>query len=209
MIAIMTLLIVSALMLTIYISSSYDFMGAQNLLMNSQQFKDELYLVKKSLLVLSNVYDVTVEETTIHYPALPIGVNKGDFHTLPVALFRTLNPYNKPYIYCPFGAVTAPSYAININAGSISGVQGSSSIYDANTSVMTKNGRTMDYVTSTEANQFTTKGVLGFVISPTPPFTGSTRCQDVTLDLELQQYFVAGGRVETITSIEVEAVNIK
>lgn len=36
----------SALMLTIYISSSYDFMGAQNLLMNSQQFKYELYLVK-------------------------------------------------------------------------------------------------------------------------------------------------------------------
>ena len=111
-------------------------------------------------------------------------------------------------MYCPFGAITAPAYAININAGSLSGVQGSSSIYDANTSVMTKNGRTMDYVTITEANQFTTKGVLGFVISPTPPFTRSTRCKDVMYDTDLQHFVVKGGRVETITALEIEAVNL-
>ena len=169
--------------------------------------KEELYLVKKSLLVLSTVYDVTVEETTIRYPALPFGVNKGDYHTLPDAFYRTLNPFNKPYIYCPFGAITAPSYTVTINGGSISGVQGSSSIYDANTSVMVKNGKSLDYVTSTEQNKFTVKGVLGFIISPTS--NGSTRCQDVTFDTQLQKYIVAGGRVETITSIEVEAVNIK
>lgn len=207
MIAIMTLLVISALMLTIYISSSYNFMGAQNLLFNSQNFKEEIYLVKKSILVLSTVYEVQVEDEIFHYPALPLGVNKGDFHTLPSALFRTLNPYNKPYIYCPFGAITAPSYAININAGSVIGVQGSSSVYDANTSVLVKNGKSLDYVTSTEQNQFTVKGVLGFIISPTS--NGSTRCQDVTFDTQLQKYIVAGGRVETITSIEVEAANLK
>ncbi|XVO79879.1 hypothetical protein ACQ9ZH_21035 [Pseudomonas chlororaphis] len=207
MIAIFTLLILSALMLGIYMFNSYFFAGAQTLLANSQQMKEELYLVKKSLLVLSTVYDVTVEETTIRYPALPVGVNKGDYHTLPDAFYRTLNPFNKPYIYCPFGAITAPSYTVTINGGSISGVQGSSSIYDANTSVMVKNGKSLDYVTSTEQNKFTVKGVLGFIISPTS--NGSTRCQDVTFDTQLQKYIVAGGRVETITSIEVEAVNIK
>lgn len=50
-----------------------------------------------------------------------------------------------------------------------------------------------DYLTSYKQNQ---------------PFTCSTRCEDVTFDPQLQKFVVAGGRVETITAIEVEAVNL-
>lgn len=201
MIAIMTLLIISSLMLTIYISSSYDFMGAQNLLINSQQFKDELFLVKKSLLVLSTTYKETIEETTITYPALPIGINQGDYHTLPAKLMKPRNPLGKPYVYCPFAARSDQPMTDTINNGT--GIP-----YNVATSVLVKNGVSLPYVTSSGLNTLNGAVVLAFIISPNPRFTGSTRCEDVTFDHQLQKFVVAGGRVETITAIEVEAVNL-
>ncbi|MCF5564848.1 hypothetical protein GIV75_28865 [Pseudomonas sp. PA-3-5D] len=201
MIAIMTLIIISSLMLTIYISSSYDFMGAQNLLINSQQFKDELYLVKKSLLVLSTTYKETIDETTITYPALPLGINQGDYHTLPAQLMKPRNPFGKPYVYCPSAARSDQPMTETIN-------NGTGRPYNVATSVLVKNGVSLPYVTSSGLNTLNGAVVLAFIISPNPPFTASTRCEDVTFDHELQKFVVAGGRVETITAIEVEAVNL-
>lgn len=201
MIAIMTLLVISALMLTIYISSSYDFMGAQNLLMNSQQFKDELYLVKKSLLVLSTVYDVTVDDVTTVYPAVPAGQNLGSIHTLPAMMNKPVNPLKKPYVYCPFGARSDLPMTDNISGGA-------GGDYIAGKAVLVKNGKSMDYITSTGLNQLNGSTILAFIISPNPPFTGSTRCKDVMYDTDLQHFVVKGGRVETITALEVEATNL-
>lgn len=200
MIATLVYLTIAFLLFGIIIKATYDFNQSQAVYLQSVEYASEILMVKKSLLALSTTYGVTFDETTIRYPALPVGVNQGDSHTLPTVMMKPINPKGLAYVYCPFGAVAAPTYAMTINGGS-------GSIYDANTSVLVKNGRSMDYVTSTADNQFTDKGILGFIISPVP-FTGSTRCQDVTFDEQLQKYVIAGGRVETITAIEVEAVNL-
>lgn len=201
MIGIMTLLIISAMLLAVIANSTYTTNQSQNLFSQSLQYKDELYLVKKSLLALSTTYNETNEESTTTYPALPLGMNQGDYHTLPAVLMKPFNPLGKPYVYCPFAARSDLPMTVSINGGY--GLP-----YDAGTTLLEKNGRSMPYVTSSGVNTLNGAVVLAFIISPNPPFTRSTRCEDVTIDSQSQKFVVAGGRVETITAIEVEAVNL-
>lgn len=195
------MLSISAILLAVIAHSTYDTNQSQILFSQSLQYKDEIYLVKKSLLSLSTTYEETIDDTTILYPALPVGVNHGDYHTLPDVLMKPLNPLDKPYVYCPFAARSDQPMTETINNGT--GIP-----YNVATSVLVKNGRLLAYVTSSGLNTLNGGIVLAFIISPNPPFTKSTRCQDVEFDEHLQKFVVAGGRVETITAIEVEAVNL-
>ncbi|MFI8556094.1 hypothetical protein [Pseudomonas putida] len=202
MIAILVILSIALISLSIHSMNAYNALGAQNLLVDSIKVKEELHMIKNSLLVLSTVYDETVDESTIRYPALPAGINQGDYHRLPAVMMKTLNPLKKPYVYCPFAARSDLPMTETINDGPGPG-------YNAGKAVLTKNGRDMDYITSTGVNTLNGAVIMAYIISPSPPFQGSIRCSDVTYDNLLQQFVVAGGRVETITALEVEAVNLK
>ncbi|MER0548174.1 hypothetical protein AAA536_08000 [Pseudomonas aeruginosa] len=201
MIAILVILAIAAITLSIHMMNAYTALGAQNLLVDSIKVKEELNLIKNSLLVLSTVYDETVDDSTIRYPALPAGINQGDYHRLPAVMMKTLNPLKKPYVYCPFAARSDLPMTETINDGPGPG-------YNAGKAVLTKNGRAMDYITSTGVNTLNGAVIMAYIISPNPPFQGSIRCSDVTYDNSLQQFVVAGGRVETITALEIEAVNL-
>lgn len=181
--------------------NAYTSLGAQNLLVDSIKVKDELHMLKNSLLVLSTVYEETVDDSTIRYPALPMGQNQGDYHRLPAAMLKTLNPLKQPYVYCPFAARSDQPMTETISDG-----PGAS--YNAGKAVLTKNGKAMDYITSTGLNTLNGAVIMAYIISPTPSFKGSIKCSDVAFDDSLQQFVVAGGRVETITALEIEAVNL-
>ncbi|HGY2296742.1 TPA: hypothetical protein ACNV18_000882 [Pseudomonas putida] len=201
MIAILVILSIALISLSIHSMNAYNALGAQNLLVDSIKVKEELHMIKNSLLVLSTVYDETVDESTIRYPALPAGINQGDYHRLPAVMMKTLNPLKKPYVYCPFAARSDQPMTETISDG-----PGSS--YNAGKAVLTKNGTASDYITSTGVNTLNGAVIMAYIISPNPPFQGSIKCSDVTYDNALQQFVVAGGRVETITALEIEAVNL-
>lgn len=181
--------------------SAYEHNRTQDLIVQSQEYASEILMVKKSLLALSTTYTETIDDVTTVYPAVPAGQNQGIIHTLPAMMMKPLNPLKKPYVYCPFGARSDLPLTETINGGA-------GGDYNAGKAVLVKNGRSMDYITSTGLNQFNGSTILAFIISPNPPFTGSTRCQDVMYDADLQQFVVQGGRVETITALEVEATNL-
>ncbi|MFV3378377.1 hypothetical protein ACNE9Y_30115 [Pseudomonas sp. NY11226] len=201
MIALLVILSIAAITLSIHMMNAYTSLGAQNLLVDSIKVKEELQMIKNSLLVLSTVYEETVDDSTIRYPALPMGQNQGDYHRLPAAMLKTLNPLKQPYVYCPFAARSDQPMTETISDG-----PGAS--YNAGTAVLTKNGTSRNYITSTGVNTLNGAVIMAYIISPTPSFKGSIRCSDVTYSDSLQQFVVAGGRVETITALEIEAVNL-
>lgn len=181
--------------------SDFERNRAQDLIVQSQEYAAEIMMVKKSLLALSTTYTETVDDVTTVYPAVPAGQNQGSIYTLPAMMMKPLNPLKKSYVYCPFGARSDLPMTETINGGA-------GGDYNAGKAVLVKNGRSMDYITSTGLNQLNGSTILAFIISPNPPFTGSTRCQDVMYDSDLQHFVVQGGRVETITALEVEATNL-
>ena len=206
MLAIIVLLVLAIVVAGVAAWNLFAVTTATQAAMTSQQFVDDLFNVKRMLLASSTIYTEQVEVEpdvfeSFKRAALPAGQALGEYNTLPATFLKPRNPYGKAYVYCPFGAVQAPSYGSSIKAGP-------SSIYDANTAMLTKNGRNSTYVMSTQANQFTSRGVLGLVISPYPQSTGSVRCGDVSFDESIQQFTVAGGRVLTISSIEIEGANL-
>ena len=201
MLSILVYLALSTIALSLLALATYKSNDAQTLWLKSTEYASEIVMVKNSLLVLSTTYEVTTDETTITYPALPLGINQGNYHTLPEKLMKPRNPLGKPYVYCPFAARSDQPMTETINNGT--GIP-----YNVATSVLVKNGVSLPYVTSSGLNTLNGAVVLAFIISPNPPFTGSTRCEDVTFDHQLQKFVVAGGRVETITALDVEAVNI-
>lgn len=201
MLSILVYLALSTIALSLLALATYKSNDAQTLWLKSTEYASEIVMVKNSLLVLSTTYEVTTDETTITYPALPLGINQGNYHTLPEKLMKPRNPLGKPYVYCPSAARSDQPMTETINNGT--GIP-----YNVATSVLVKNGVSLPYVTSSGLNTLNGAVVLAFIISPNPPFTGSTRCEDVTFDHQLQKFVVAGGRVETITALDVEAVNI-
>ncbi|MCR3854059.1 hypothetical protein K3Z84_00755 [Pseudomonas aeruginosa] len=204
MLAIMVILIIIMVLASTTAISLYSILSSNQTALKSLEFKEDILSVKRMLLAASTTYEEQIEIEpeifqTIKRPALPLGVRKGFYNTLPEFFMKSKNPFGKEYVYCPFGAITAGSYSANINAGP-------ETIYEANTAILTKNGRSTIYVTSTESNQFTALGVIGLIISPTPPFTETTNCRDVYFNGE--RFIISGGRVETISSIEIEGANI-
>ncbi|MFV3377198.1 hypothetical protein ACNE9Y_23975 [Pseudomonas sp. NY11226] len=181
--------------------ATYDLNKSQNLHQQSVSFDADLTMVKKSLLALSTVYEETVDDSTIRYPALPAGINQDGYHRLPAVMMKPLNPLKKPYVYCPFAARSDLPMTEIISDGPGPG-------YEAGREVLMKNGKSMDYITSTGVNTLNGAVIMAYIISPNPPFQGSIRCSDVTYSDSLQQFVVAGGRVETITALEIEAVNL-
>lgn len=206
MLAIIVLLVLAIVVASVASWNLFAVTTASQASITAQHFNDELYNVKRMLLAASTIYTEQVEVESDVFEifkrtALPAGQARGDYNTLPASFLKPRNPYGKAYVYCPFGAVQAPSYGSSIKAGP-------SSIYDANTATLAKNGRSDTYVMSTQANQFTMRGVQGLVISPYQQSTGSVRCGDVAFDESIQQFTVSGGRVATISSIEIEGANL-
>lgn len=201
MLSILIYLALATIAFSLLALATYTSNQTQTLWLKSTEYASEILMVKKSLLVLSTTYKETIDETTITYPALPLGINQGDYHTLPALMTKPINPLGKPYVYCPFAARSDQPMTETI-------YNGTGTPYNVATSVLVKNGVSLPYVTSSGLNTLNGAVVLAFIISPNPPFTGSTRCEDVTFDHQLQKFVVAGGRVETITAIEVEAVNL-
>ncbi|WP_405126098.1 hypothetical protein ACI51W_03590 [Pseudomonas marginalis] len=201
MLGIIILINIAIILTGVIALSDFERNRAQDLIAQSQEYAAEILMVKKSLLALSTTYTETVDDVTTVYPAVPAGENLGSIHTLPTMMMKPQNPLKKPYVYCPFGARSDLPMTDNISGGA-------GGDYIAGKAVLVKNGKSMDYITSTGLNQLNGSTILAFIISPNPPFTGSTRCQDVRYDADLQHFVVKGGRVETITALEVEATNL-
>ncbi|WP_350613180.1 hypothetical protein [Pseudomonas sp. HY7a-MNA-CIBAN-0227] len=167
----------------------------------SDEFVSEIKMVKKSLLALSTTYEITTEDDVIiKYAALPTGTSSGNSNTLP-ALMKKTNVYNRELIYCPFGAQVSSDFNRVINGGT--GVT-----YDIETLSLTKNARTLDYVAGTAENNFSKNGILGVIISPSYLAKAPLNCNELIYSNETQGFTIDGGRVETITALEIEAVNL-
>lgn len=201
MLGIIILINIAIILTGVVALSEFERNRTQDLIAQSQEYAAEILMVKKSLLALSTTYTETVDDVTTVYPAVPAGQNLGSIHTLPAMMNKPVNPLKKPYAYCPFGARSDLPMTDNISGGA-------GGDYIAGKAVLVKNGKSMDYITSTGLNQLNGSTILAFIISPNPPFTGSTRCKDVMYDTDLQHFVVKGGRVETITALEVEATNL-
>jgi len=202
MISVLVYLALATVAFSLLALATYKSNEAQTIWLKSTEYASEILMVKKSLLVLSTTYKETIEDTTITYPALPVGVNQGAFHTLPAVLMKPVNPLGQPYVYCPSAARSDQPLTESIN-------RGPGLTYNVGKTLLVKNGTSREYVTSSGLNTLNGAVILAYIISPNPLFKGSTNCKDVTFDEQLQKFVVAGGRVETITAIEVEAVNLQ
>jgi hypothetical protein len=201
MIATIVLLMIALITLGALSLQSFDFNRTQQVHIQSVQYASELVMVKQMLLALSTTYEVTDDEGTRRYPAVPLGANQGAIHTLPSLMLKPKNPVGKPYIYCPFGARSDQPLAESID-------DGLAPPYNVATSVLAKNGRSLPYVTGSGVNTLDGAVILAYIISPDALTDGSVRCHDVVYDKQLQKFLAAGGRVATITDLEVEAVNL-
>jgi hypothetical protein len=201
MIAVIVMIYIAIILSGLVALTIFDTNRTQQLFIQSEKYVNELSMVKKSLLALSTTYEETVDDTTMLYAALPMGVNRGIYHTLPEALLKRLNPLGKPYIYCPSAARSDTPLTVTINGGP-------SLTYNVATSVLVKNGKSRDYVTGSGVNTLHGAIVLAYIISPNNSFKGTTNCTDVVFNESTQTFSVPDGRVEVITDIEVEASNL-
>lgn len=202
MINIIVMIYIAILLSGLVALTTYDTNRTQQLFIQSEKYVNELSMVKNSLLALSTTYEETVDDTTKSYAALPMGVNRGNYHTLPAILSKQLNPLGKPYIYCPSAARSDMPLTVTVNGGP-------SLTYNVATSVLVKNGASMEYVTGSGVNTLHGAIVLAYIISPNNSFKGTTICTDVNFNESTQTFSVLDGRVEVITDIEVRAVNLK
>ncbi|KOP51991.1 MULTISPECIES: hypothetical protein [Pseudomonas syringae group] len=202
MIAVIVMIYIAIILSGLVALTTYNTNRTQQLFIQSEKYVNELSMVKKSLLALSTTYVETVDDTTMRYAALPMGVNRGTYHTLPAMLLKQVNPLGKPYIYCPSGSRSDVPLTVTINGGP-------SLTYDVATSVLVKNGRSTDYVTGSGVNTLHGAIVLAYIISPNNSFKGTTNCTDVVFDESTQSFTVLDGRVEVITDVEVESVNLE
>lgn len=207
MIATITILLVIIMICGIALINIHSATTSLNSYSNSISFKNDLQLVKLSLLAASTTFTVTTEQdiegeiiiTTTVYPALPAGANLNNHHTLPAFLLKNKNTYNQPYIYCPYSVLEEATYAEVIADGSAS--------YQANIANLTKNNKQIPYVMSTPKNSFTEDGILGFIISPSTKINNNLKCESVIYDSNIGSFLIEGGRVESITRFEVEGFN--
>lgn len=166
----------------------------------AEDFKTEIKMVKSSLLALSTTITETEDETTTTYAALPAGIPSGNINLLPAQMKKT-NVYNKEILYCPFGAKLSNEFTATVNGGP-------TVTYGIETRQLTKNNRTLDYVTGTAETNFSKIGVLGVIISPSYLAKQPLNCNDLIYSNETESFTIDGGRVETITALEIEAVNL-
>lgn len=200
MIATLVLMILALMIFGALSFQQFDSNRTQTLYTQSVQYVSDLQMVKQMLLALSTTYEVTDDEGTRRYPALPLGQNIGGIHTLPSLMMKQQNPLKKPYVYCPSAARSDQPMTVTINDIPNS--------YAVATSTLVKNGKSMEYVTSSGLNTVNGAVILAFIISPNPLYGGSVSCGDVEYDEASQKFNVPGGRAETITALEVEAVNL-
>lgn len=197
------LLISMLIMLSmIGISAAALFNSTQSLAskVKSDEYVFEIKMVKKSVLALSTTITETHDEINTTYAALPVGTPSGDMNLLPASM-KKKNIYNKEVLYCPFGAKLSNTFTATVNGGP-------TVTYDVETQQITKNNRTFDYVVGTADNNFSKNGILGVIISPSYLAKGPLTCNDLIYSNETESFTIDGGRVETITALEIEAVNL-
>lgn len=169
----------------------------------TDEYVQEIRMIKSSVLALSTVFEeVTEDDQIIKYAALPKGIASGEFNLLPEPILKKKNVYNRDILYCPFASKLSTSFTAVINGGPTVS-------YDIETKSFTKNNRTLDYVVGNADNNFTRAGFLGVIISPNPLAKEPLNCNALIYSNETQSFIIEGGRVETITALEIEAVNIK
>lgn len=197
------LLISMLIMLSmIGISAAALFNSTQSLAskVKSDEYVFEIKMIKKSVLALSTTITETHDEVTTTYAALPVGTPNGDMNLLPDSM-KKKNVYNKEVLYCPFGAKLSNTFTATINGGPTVS-------YGIETQQITKNNRTLNYVIGTAETNFSKIGVLGVIISPSYIAKGPLTCNDLIYSNETESFTIDGGRVETITALEIEAVNL-
>ncbi|MDY4309892.1 hypothetical protein SOX05_08435 [Pseudomonas putida] len=168
----------------------------------TDEYVNEIKIAKNSVLALSTTFTETTEDDqVIKYAALPAGTPSGEHNLLPSPIIKKKNVYNKDIIYCPFAAKISSTFTAEINGGP-------SAKYDVETRQLTKNNRTLDYVVGNADNNFTREGILGVIISPHYLAKGPLNCNELIYSNENQSFRIEGGRVETITALEIEAVNL-
>ena len=169
----------------------------------SDEYVSEIKMVKSSLLALSITFNETLEDDQIvKYAALPTGSARSDTNLLPDQIMKKKNVYNRDILYCPFGAKVSNTFTATVNGGP-------TVTYDVETRQLTKNNRTLDYVIGTADNNFSKNGILGVIISPNYLSQAPLNCNGLIYSNETQSFTIDGGRVETITALEIEAVNLQ
>lgn len=185
------------------ISAAALFNSTQSLAtrVKSEEYVFEIKMVKKSVLALSTTITETHDEITTTYAALPVGTPNGDMNLLPAPIMKKKNVYNRDILYCPFGAKLSNTFTATVNGGPTVS-------YGIETRSLTKNNRTLDYVIGTAETNFSKIGVVGVIISPSYLAKEQLNCNALIYSNETQSFTIEGGRVETITALEIEAVNL-
>ena len=168
----------------------------------SDEYVFEIKMVKKSVLALSMTVTETQDDITTTYAALPVGTPSGNINLLPDQIMKKKNVYNRDILYCPFGAKVSNTFTATVNGGPTVS-------YGIETRQLTKNNRTLDYVIGTADNNFSKNGILGVIISPNYLSQAPLNCNGLIYSNETQSFTIDGGRVETITALEIEAVNLQ
>lgn len=201
MLAIIIAMIVMILFAGIALNGHHTSINTIQMANKAEDFKNEIKMVKNSLLALSTTFNETIEDDQIvKYAALPIGTASGATNLLP-AQMKKKNVFNKEILYCPFGAKLSNTFTAVVNGGP-------TVTYDVETKPLTKNNRTLDYVIGTADNNFSNIGILGVIISPNNLLQTPLNCNGLVYSNETQSFTIEGGRVETITALEIEAVNL-
>jgi len=193
MIAILTLAIITIIIVSVTSYQGYQNIQSLNLAFKGQTLVEELLMTKKQILAYSTILD--------DMPVLPYGTNGPKYHTLPINILKKKNVFGGTYVYCPFSPIGNTNYSNNV-------VLADGSAYNVTNQEIEVKRITQPYVIASDQNQFNDIGVQAIIISPTQPFTSSISCQDVVYNSQTDSFLVDGGRVEVITSSEIQAVNM-